>query len=168
MCMYTHRHTHTYLLYFLIAGQLFHNVVLASAIHHCEPAVITQTHPPFWASFRPSPLGHHTAPGWAPCVISNFSPAIYFTHDTVYIYVYTHHTYIHRCYFLHSSHSPSSIVSMSPWRYSSATASLKRLSKNVTSPKAGLWLCFLNKERKEKILLQSKNVEDLMFLDPLL
>lgn len=62
--------------------------MLVSAIHQCEPAVITQTSPPFWTSFRPSALGHHTAPGWAPWAISDFSAAIYVTHDSL------HHEYV--------------------------------------------------------------------------
>ena len=40
---------------------------------------------PLWASIPPTPLGHHRAPSWAPCAISNFPLALYFTHDSVYM-----------------------------------------------------------------------------------
>ena len=34
---------------------------------------------------HPSPQGHQRAASWAPCVIRNFLPAVYFTHGSVYM-----------------------------------------------------------------------------------
>ena len=35
----------------------------------------------------PTALGGHRAPGWAPCVYSNFPPVICFTYGNVYVLV---------------------------------------------------------------------------------
>ena len=79
---------------FLIGGKLLYSVVLVSAIQQQTSAVIKHMSPPSWAillSLHPIPLGHHRAPAWAPCVTYNsFSPAICFTHDSVYMSIYVY------------------------------------------------------------------------------
>ena len=49
----------------------FYNVLLVSATEQCKSATIIHISPPYWASLpfpHPSPWGHHSGPGWAPCV----------------------------------------------------------------------------------------------------
>ena len=43
---------------------------------------------------HPTPLGHHRAPGWAPMLYSNFSPAIYLTHGSVYMLLCSSHSFL--------------------------------------------------------------------------
>ena len=59
------------LIYFLIGRKLLNNVVLVSALRH-KSTIIIHIPPPFGASLpspHPTPLGYHTPPGWAPCVM---------------------------------------------------------------------------------------------------
>ena len=71
---YLNMNSNSFFLIFLIGGKLLYNV-LVSAMQQHESVIITHTHtyitPPSLA-FLPSPystpLGHHRAPGWAPCV----------------------------------------------------------------------------------------------------
>ena len=65
-----------FLICFLIGGKLLYNIVLVSVVQQCKPIIIyTHTHifpfpvEPPTPPPHPTPLGHHTAPGWAPCVI---------------------------------------------------------------------------------------------------
>ena len=60
-------------LYSLIRGKLLYKVVLVSAIHIPSPLSL------------PAPLGHHRVQAGLPVLYGNFSPAIYFTHRTVYV-----------------------------------------------------------------------------------
>ena len=59
---------------FLTGGKLLYNVVMSSAIQQCESVIIIHISPSFWAflsSPHPTPLDHHRAPRWAPCVIKH-------------------------------------------------------------------------------------------------
>ena len=56
--------------------------------------------------FHPTPLGHHRALSWTPCVIQQFLIAVYFTHGSVYISMLLSQ-------FISPSHSQS--VSTSPF-----------------------------------------------------
>ena len=74
-----------FLIYFLFEGKLVYNVVLVSAVQGHKSALIIHT-PPLLSLplLLPShPLGHHKVPGWAPSVLSNFSPAICLVNDSV-------------------------------------------------------------------------------------
>ena len=73
--------TFIFLNLFLIEGQLLYNVVLVSAVQKCESAISVYISPPSWASLphpHPTHLGHHRAPGWAPCVQTSFLWTIMF------------------------------------------------------------------------------------------
>ena len=104
----------TFLIYFLIRGTLLYGVVLVSAIQQHESAIITHTSPPCCASLPspyPTPLGHHRAQSWAPCVTQQLPTSMYFTCDNVHMLM------------LLSSFvppSPSHSVSTSPFATSSS------------------------------------------------
>ena len=90
---------------------MLYNVVLVSAVQHCESVIIIYIYdlsiPP-----NPSSLGCHRVPGWIPCVIQQL-PNSYFTHVhlvvciyvyvCVYVYIYIY-IYIYICYFLNLSY----------------------------------------------------------------
>ena len=140
--------------------------MLVSAIHQCEPAVIIQTSPPFWTSFRPSPLGHHTAPGWAPWVISNFSAAIYFTHDSAYICAYTSRICIDAAFSIQPTLLPPLCPRVREGGIFLPLQVPKDWVKTWLCPKQTHgWVPWIRKGWK-KILLQSKHVEICSFLVP--
>jgi len=71
---------------------LIYSIVLVSAIQQHKPIIAIYIYiylPSLWSlppTAPPSrPLGHHRAPGWAPCVISNFPLATLSTHGRVYM-----------------------------------------------------------------------------------
>ena len=57
-------------------------------ISHKYTFVPSLLEPPFHLSLHPTPLGCHRAPGWIPCVTSNFLLAIYFTCGNVHVSVF--------------------------------------------------------------------------------
>jgi len=79
---------------------LQHHSLKASILQRSAFFIVQLSHPymqmnhsytsmtPSWASLL-SPhltlLGHHKVPGWAPCVYTNTSPAIYLTHGSIYM-----------------------------------------------------------------------------------
>ena len=71
---------------------MIYSIVLVSAIQQHKPIIAIYIYiylPSLWSlppTAPPSrPLGHHRAPGWAPCVISNFPLATLSTHGRVYM-----------------------------------------------------------------------------------
>lgn len=62
---------------------------LTNGNFRCATNWISYISPSSWVSHpspHSTPLGHHGAPGWAPCIIySRFLLAIYFTHGSVYV-----------------------------------------------------------------------------------
>ena len=68
--------------------------MLVSPIRQCDAGSPSQ--PPAH-HFNPPLLSHHRAPIWTPCAQSSFLLAVYFTHTSVYIYIYQY-------YFLNSFH----------------------------------------------------------------
>ena len=70
---------------FLIGRSLLYNVVLVSAIHHHESAIGIHRYPlllaaPSHLPPHPTPLGHHRAPNWAPCIIQQILTGCLFLH----------------------------------------------------------------------------------------
>ena len=62
--------------------------MLVSAVQQRKSAIIIHISLPSWASLpypHPTPLGHHRVSGWLPVLYSNISPAICFTHGSVYM-----------------------------------------------------------------------------------
>ena len=62
--------------------------MLVSAVQQSKSAIIIHISLPSWASLpypHPTPLGHHRVSGWLPVLYSNISPAICFTHGSVYM-----------------------------------------------------------------------------------
>ena len=59
------------------------------------------------------PLSHHRAPNWAPCAISSFPPAVYFTHGSV--YQRRRQWYPTPVLLPGKSHGWRSLVGCSPW-----------------------------------------------------
>ena len=60
--------------------------MLVSAVQQRDSAICIHTSPPSWASsLHPTPLGHHRAPIWAPCVIQQLPTSCLFTHDSAYV-----------------------------------------------------------------------------------
>ena len=149
---------------------IFLRAILIPACASSSPAFLIwctlPISPPFWTSFRPSPLGHHTAPGWAPWVISNFSAAIYFTHDSAYICAYTSRICIDAAF----SIQPTLLPPLCPWVREGGIF----LPLQVPKDWVKTWLCpkqthgWVPCIRKgwKKILLQSKHVEICSFLVP--
>ena len=72
-------------IYSLIGIKLLYNVVLITAIQQCNLAIIIPISPPSWAShpYPLTPLGHHRAPGWVPCVIQQLLSSYLFLHMVV-------------------------------------------------------------------------------------
>ena len=74
-------------------------ITLQCSVHFCHTTWVSHyvcvcvcvcvcVYPLSWACLPPpvpSPLVHHGAPGWAPCVYSNFPLAICFTYGQVYV-----------------------------------------------------------------------------------
>ena len=63
-----------FFIYFLIGRKLFYKVMLVSAVQQSRSVIIIHRYIsslplPSLPSSHPTPLGHHRAPGWAPCVI---------------------------------------------------------------------------------------------------
>ena len=58
------------------AKQISHNYTY---IYVCDIALPSWVYP----LPHPTPLGHHRAPGWAPCDMQQLPPVIYLTHDSV-------------------------------------------------------------------------------------
>ena len=84
--------TFFYLFIFLVGRKLLCNVLLASAAQQCESAVsihISPLSPASLPSAHPVPRGsgHHRAPDWAPCAISNFPPVTCVTRGSVHMLI---------------------------------------------------------------------------------
>ena len=57
---------------FFFGVSLFFNVVLVSAVQHCESDICVRVSSPSWPFFPlpyPTPLGHRRALSWAPCAL---------------------------------------------------------------------------------------------------
>ena len=70
--------------------------MLVSAIQQCESATGIYMSPPSWASLlsppHPTPLGHHGAQSWAPCIVQQLPTSYLFQQQ-----------YMFQCYSLNSS-----------------------------------------------------------------
>ena len=88
---------------------MLYNVVLVSAVQHCQSVIIIYIYD---VSLPPSPssLGCYRVPGWILCVIQQL-PNSYFTHVHLVVCIYVCVcvcvcvcVYIYRCYFLNLSY----------------------------------------------------------------
>ena len=80
------KHTNSFFLNWSILAlqcyvSLLCNKVNQLDVHICPLPLAPAFHTPH----NPTPLGLHRAPGWAPCIYSQFPLASYFTQDHVYI-----------------------------------------------------------------------------------
>ena len=83
---------------FIFKGWLLYNIVLVSAIHQYESAIGLHMSPPARTSLptttHPTPLGHHRAPVWDPCIIQPI-PTAHILYMVTYTFPY---------YSIHLSH----------------------------------------------------------------